>query len=101
MPVLECENGKFRIGTGQCMYDSKAAAERAYKGYLGAKHMHKRLSRFTKMGVYAVCPSCGTTTPARMDVSVYTMICPPCSRNLMKLDTKACEEVFQEEKSEK
>ena len=31
MPVLPCENGKYRIGNGPCMYTSKAAAERAYK----------------------------------------------------------------------
>lgn len=38
MPVLSCGNGKFRIGKGKCMYDSKEKAEAAYKGYLGAKY---------------------------------------------------------------
>lgn len=34
MPVYRCENGKYRIGDGLCMYDSKDKAERAYKAYL-------------------------------------------------------------------
>lgn len=38
MPVLKCSNDKWRIGTGPCMYTSKASAERAYQGYLGSKH---------------------------------------------------------------
>ena len=38
MPVLKCSNGKYRIGTGPCMYHSKELAEKAYKGYLGHKH---------------------------------------------------------------
>lgn len=41
MPVHKCSNGKYRIGTGGCIYDSKAKAERAYKGYLAHKHMHE------------------------------------------------------------
>jgi len=39
MPVTRCPNGKWRIGSGKCMYPSKEAAERAYRGYLvGAKY---------------------------------------------------------------
>lgn len=38
MPVVRCPNGKYRIGGGKCIYGTKAAAERAYKGYRGAKH---------------------------------------------------------------
>ena len=34
MPVKECPNGKFRIGSGPCMYLSKARALRAYRAYL-------------------------------------------------------------------
>jgi len=37
MPVHKCPNGKFRIGSGNCMYDSKEKAEKAYKGYLASK----------------------------------------------------------------
>jgi len=38
MPVNKCPDGKYRIGKGKCMYDSKAKAERAYKGYLYSKY---------------------------------------------------------------
>lgn len=38
MPVLRCPNGLWRIGSGKCMYKTKAAAERAYKAYLAKKH---------------------------------------------------------------
>ena len=41
MPVHKCPNGKYRIGSGKCMYDSKAKAEKAYKGYMAHKHMHE------------------------------------------------------------
>lgn len=34
MPIYACSNGKYRIGTGECMYDSHASATRAYQAYL-------------------------------------------------------------------
>jgi hypothetical protein len=34
MPVKSCGGGKWRIGSGKCIYKSKAAAQRAYKAYL-------------------------------------------------------------------
>ena len=37
MPVHKCPNGKWRIGSGGCNFDSKAKAEAAYKGYLAKK----------------------------------------------------------------
>ena len=41
MPVSKCPNGKYKIGSGKCMYDSKAKAEKAYKGYMAHKHMNE------------------------------------------------------------
>ena len=41
MPVSKCSNGKWKIGSGKCMYDSKEKAEKAYKGYLAHEHMHE------------------------------------------------------------
>lgn len=38
MPVRKCKNGKYRIGNGKCMYDTKSSAEKAYKAYLAKKH---------------------------------------------------------------
>lgn len=34
MPVRRCPNGKYRIGSGPCMYTSKEKADRAYRAYL-------------------------------------------------------------------
>ena len=33
-PVIACGNGKYRIGSGKCMYDSKEKAEASYRAYL-------------------------------------------------------------------
>ena len=41
MPVSKCSNGKYKIGSGKCMYDSKEKAEVAYKGYLAKKHVNE------------------------------------------------------------
>jgi len=43
MPVHKCPNGKYRIGSGKCMYDSKAKAESAYRGYLAKKSKREEL----------------------------------------------------------
>lgn len=45
MPVLKCSNGKYRIGSGDCVYRSKESAERAYRGYLGSKYAESRAPR--------------------------------------------------------
>ena len=37
MPVIRCPKGRYRIGKGKCIYKSKKAAMKAYRGYLGAK----------------------------------------------------------------
>jgi hypothetical protein len=34
MPVYSCDNGKFRIGEGECIYDNREHAVNAYVGYL-------------------------------------------------------------------
>ena len=38
MPVLKCPNGKYRIGGGPCVYESRADAERAYTAYRAKTH---------------------------------------------------------------
>jgi hypothetical protein len=30
MPVIQCSNGKWRVGTGQCIYDTKEKATEVY-----------------------------------------------------------------------
>ena len=42
MPVIKCPDGKYRIGSGKCMYTSKESAERAYGGYRAAKNIKHR-----------------------------------------------------------
>ena len=37
MPVRKCSNGKYRIGSGDCMYTSREKAERAQKAYYAQK----------------------------------------------------------------
>lgn len=41
MPVRKCSNGKYRIGSGDCVYNSKESAERAYRAYLAKKNSKK------------------------------------------------------------
>lgn len=38
MPVKKCSNGKYKIGSGKCMYKSKEKANAAYDAYLAKKH---------------------------------------------------------------
>lgn len=42
MPVKKCKNGKYRIGSGPCAYQTKAAADSAYRAYLAKKRKSKR-----------------------------------------------------------
>jgi len=42
MPVIKCGQNKWRIGSGPCIYTSKAAAEKAYAAYRAAKHGGKK-----------------------------------------------------------
>ena len=36
MPISRCENGKYRIGEGECMYTSSESAREAYVAYLAS-----------------------------------------------------------------
>ena len=38
MPVYKCSNDKYRIGSGKCMYTTKAKAEKAMKAYKAKKN---------------------------------------------------------------
>jgi uncharacterized protein len=44
MPVTRCENGKYRIGDGECMYNSEESAERAYVAYLAQENEEKAMT---------------------------------------------------------
>ena len=41
MPVRKCANGKYRIGNGPCVYDTKSKADAAYKAYLMSQKAKK------------------------------------------------------------
>ncbi|MBD3360261.1 hypothetical protein GF366_00495 [Candidatus Peregrinibacteria bacterium] len=45
MPVRKCSNGKWRIGSGKCIYKTKSSAEKAYKAYLAKKHSKKKKNK--------------------------------------------------------
>jgi len=34
MPVKKCPNGKYRLGKGKCIYDSKQKAMNAFRAYM-------------------------------------------------------------------
>jgi len=42
MPVYKCSNGKWRIGTGPCVFTSKEKAEKAWAAVRIAKHSRKK-----------------------------------------------------------
>ena len=33
MPVIKCSNGKYRIGSGSCIYDTEEKAHRAWAAF--------------------------------------------------------------------
>lgn len=37
MPVTKAPNGKWRIGSGKAVYNTKAAADKAYRAYLAKR----------------------------------------------------------------
>lgn len=42
MPVKKCNNGKWRIGEGDCIYKTREKAIKAYRAYLAKKHSKKK-----------------------------------------------------------
>ena len=36
MPVTQCKNGKWKIGTGECQYDTKEKAMEVWKAILAS-----------------------------------------------------------------
>lgn len=54
MPVTKCSNGKWKIGSGKCMYTSKAKANKAYKAYLAKKQDGGFVSKMRDYARHAV-----------------------------------------------
>ena len=51
MPVKKCNNGKWQIGNGPCMYKSKEKAEKAYKAYLAQKDVEDDKEKFDAINI--------------------------------------------------
>lgn len=51
MPVLKCSNGKWRIGTGQCMYETREKAVKAYQAILASGELAVNKVSFDYDGV--------------------------------------------------
>lgn len=41
MPIYQCSNGKYRIGSGECIYTNRSTAQRAYVAYLAGRKAKK------------------------------------------------------------
>lgn len=66
MPIYACSNGKYRIGEGECMYESRDTAERAYAAYLAQedeKDIAEELN--TKEETYNDYPEAATNNAKR------------------------------------
>lgn len=61
MPIYSCSNGKFRIGEGECMYETRESARDAYIAYLAQES--KELS--TKEDTYNDYPEAATNNAKR------------------------------------
>jgi hypothetical protein len=46
MPVRKCPNGKWRIGSGECMYTSREKAVAAYQAYLAQNEIDRIISLY-------------------------------------------------------
>lgn len=78
MPIRKCGNGKYRIGDGPCMYNSKEKATRAYQAYLAKEHSEGSLNMLPKkMGEKIIVKA--QDKPAKLDKSVakYQKALPP------------------------
>jgi len=42
MPVSKCSNGKWKIGSGPCIYDTKEKAEKVWKAILASGKYSKK-----------------------------------------------------------
>lgn len=46
MPVALCSNGKYRIGDGDCIYNTEESANEAYRGYLAAEGKEEKAETY-------------------------------------------------------
>jgi len=65
MPIYSCGDGKFRIGDGECMYTSRASAQRAYVAYLAQEEDDKEEPENYKEETYNDYPEAATNNAKR------------------------------------
>jgi HK97 family phage prohead protease len=65
MPIYSCGDGTFRIGDGECMYTSRATAERAYVAYLAQEEDEKGEQNNYKEETYNDYPEAATNNAKR------------------------------------
>ena len=89
MPVIKCNNDKWKIGIyGKCMYTTKAKADAAYKAYLASKGKKIQERYENKMntrqeGKYnCECLDCGHTL--RTDKHCVDIKCPECGGKMRR-----------------
>ena len=46
MPIYKCSNGKYRIGNGSCIYDTKGKAEKVYRAILAQGEFATKIVSF-------------------------------------------------------
>jgi hypothetical protein len=50
MPCIKCDNGKWRIGSGKCMYKSKESCEKALRDYHATKNCNELIRKVISDG---------------------------------------------------
>jgi hypothetical protein len=51
MPVIKCSNGKYRIGSGACIYDTEAKATEVYQAILAGGKFAKSYNDYPEEAV--------------------------------------------------
>ena len=46
MPVTRCDNGKYRIGDGECIYTTRENAVEAYRAYLAEEGREEKAETY-------------------------------------------------------
>lgn len=42
MPVIKCSNGKWKVGTGACIYETKEQAVKVYQAILASEKLKEQ-----------------------------------------------------------
>lgn len=74
MPVIKCSNGKYRVGSGACIYETKENAEKAWKAILAqGKYKKDKYS-----AVWQTCRCCKSKYTVTIQNHKTQSQCPKC-----------------------